>query len=317
MLRSNCSKFEDSELRKAWRLSAVFGLFCSQRQGLLLSRLLVLTCVSLLTFCLASCELGGSSSPATRLDPSQLEAPQRAFLDALLERTVLLLEADRRDAADEILFAYALFLSGRDAESRVAYDRALKADPARRPHLYAAIGALMTGKNEVAVQEFVNAARADESPFFATLLRVEALTGASRFDEASDELDRLQALFPDEPTIAHTRGHLMSARKQWQPAVDAYEQARTLGGDNPDLDEGIAASWLELGDYARAFEAVERCKREFPDYVEILFQELQILLAQGSADPAEVKVRLDEYRDRTLRWQRVREVEILFHDYQR
>lgn len=246
------------------------------------------------------------------LDPAQLQASERAFLDALLDRTISILTTERRDAADEILLAYALFLAGRDAESHTAYDAALKAPRGQREQLYTAVHFLMTGKPTRAIAEFDRAINRGQAPFFSTVMGVEAMTMAGQYGRAERELDRLRGLFPDEAIVEHTRGHLASAQGHWSQSVESYEAARRMGSENPDLDEGIAASWIELGDFEKASEAISRCRQGFPDYAEILFQELRVAVATGD-DRTRTDELFAEYRERTLRWQRLREIEILLN----
>jgi predicted Zn-dependent protease len=121
-------------------------------------------------------------------------------------------------------------------------------------------------------------------------------------------LNELLRRYPQETIVHHVLGHLESARESWRAAIDAYERARATGGENPDLDEGIASALIELEEFDAAAKVLERCKSNFPAYTEILFQEIRHSARNSRSTPESLDPLIAEYERRTRRIDRLVEV---------
>lgn len=243
--------------------------------------------------------------------PEKLTAVERAFLEARLDKTVELLAVRHRDSTDGLLHAYALFLLGDEPRSKQVFSQTMAAPRYLREDLFRAFLSLVTGKLDEAVKHFDRERKQAPERFFASVMHVEVLTLAGRYDDAAAALAPLKTLYPRENIVPHTEGHLESARQAWGAAAAAYERSRELGGENPDIDEGIAAAMIGLHDWPRADDAILRCKKSFPEYAEILYQEVRrSALAPGSSAET-LSPLIAKYKSVTKRRDRVEEVERL------
>ena len=256
-------------------------------------------------------EPGASAAPATAPAstgrPEELTPAERAFLDGRLDRAIDLLEDGRRDATESLLLAYALVLSGDQRAAARVLDETMRAPHYTDEHRFRTLLALVTGDLDRALAELA-AGGVSPRPFFSRVLHVEVLTLARRFDAALAEADALAKDFPDEPIVPHARGHLESARGNWKAAIEAYTRSAALGGPNPDLDDGIAAARIALGQYREARRAIDRCREAFPDYVEILYQAIRLERLKPGASGRPLGALAAEYSRRSKRKERVAEV---------
>jgi tetratricopeptide (TPR) repeat protein len=240
--------------------------------------------------------------------PQDLQPAERAFLEARLDEAIELLTAHRRDSTDGLLLAYSLFLVGEKSKGKRVFEETMAAPHYEREHLFRALVSLTTGRLAKAIDFLELERRQAPRRFFAGVLYVETLILAGRFENAEAAVKELTQRHPRETIVHHSRGHLESARKSWKPAVDAYEQAREYGGENPDLDEGIASALIDSGDLVAADKAIERCKENFPDYTEILFQEIRLRVLAPESPTDLLDSLIAEYEGRTRRIDRMVEV---------
>lgn len=238
--------------------------------------------------------------------PEALTLAERAFLDGRLDRAIALLQAGQRDSADSLLLAYALLLSGDEAAATHVLDETMRAPHYADEGRFRALLAIVTGDLDRALAELGSGG--PPRPFFSRVLHTEILTLARRFDAAQAEADALARDFPEDPLVPHTRGHLESARENWMPAIEAYTRSAELGGPNPDLDDGIAAARIALGQYAEARTAIDRCRAAFPEYSEILYQAIRLERLKRGAAGTPLPRLAAEYRGRTKRRDRLAEV---------
>jgi len=240
--------------------------------------------------------------------PQDLRPVERAFLEARLDKTIELLTAHQRDSTDGLLLAYVLFLVGEEPKGKQVFQETMAAPRYERENLFRGLLSLTTGRLTAAIDYLDKERRQAPERFFAGVLYVETLTLAGRFEDAEAAVKELEQRHPQETIVHHTRGHLESARKSWKPAVEAYERARELGGETPDLDEGIAAALIGLGDFAAAEKEIERCKRNFPAYTEILFQEIRRAVLDPTSPAELLDPLIAEYEKRTRRIDRLVEI---------
>jgi len=264
---------------------------------------LILLCMGIVLF--PACD----KAPEPGQTPAMLHPAERAFLEARLQRTVELLDAERRDAADGLLLTYALFLLGDDSRSRSLFEKVMSGARSEQSPMFYALGFLLTGKPEQALMQLEKARHQGPQMFFAQMLFIETLVLNRQFDKADAELARFVHQYPDENIVYHTQGHLYSAWQLWEKAIAAYEEARKRGGENPDLDEGIAAALIALGRYREAQSVVERCKVDFPDYDEILFEEIRLMHQKPAVSEEALRSLVSEFKKRSRRTDRFSEVD--------
>ncbi len=248
---------------------------------------------------------------AAKPSPSivELTPAERAFLDGRLGRAIELLRAEQRDSSDGLLLGYALALTGDEPAAKQVLDDTLRAPHFSDDHLFRGLLAVLTGRLDESIAEIALAGPTPERRFFPRVLHVELLTLAGRFQDSEAEAAELAREFPNEPLVHHTRGHLESARENWAAAIDAYVRSEKLGGPNPDLDDGIAAARIGLKQYAEAAASIERCRKDFPDYPEILFQAIRLARMKPGASREPLQKLVTEYRSRTKRADRLMEIE--------
>lgn len=239
--------------------------------------------------------------------PEELTPAERAFLDGRLDRAVELLQVSQRDSADSLLLAYSLLLLGDESEATRVLDETMRAPHYTDEHRFRGLLAIVTGNLDRAINE-LGAAGQPQRRFFSRVLHTEILTLAQRFEAAQSEAEALAKDFPDEPLVPHTRGHLESARRNWTVAIDAYTRSAKLGGPNPDLDDGIAAARIALGQYSEARQAIDRCREAFPDYPEILYQAIRLERSKPGGAGKPLQTLVAEYRRRTKRQDRLAEI---------
>lgn len=242
---------------------------------------------------------------------AMLHPAERAFLEARLQRTVELLDDGKRDAADGLLQVYALFLQGDDAGSGRLFEKIMSKAVSGQTPMFYALGFLLTGKPEQALMQLDKVRHQGPQMFFAQMLYLETLILSGQFDKADNELSRLIQHYPDENIIYHTQGHLYSARQLWGEAILAYGEARQRGGENPDLDEGIAAAMIALSRYQEAKAVIDRCKTNFPSYAEILFEEIHLMRQTSGSGSPELPRLIADYMKRSQRQDRVVEMQAI------
>lgn len=240
--------------------------------------------------------------------PAELTEAERAFLDGRLDRAVELLKAGPRDSGDGLLLAYALLLRGDESEATRVAEETLRAPHHRDERTFRGLLALLTGKLDRAIDELGGAGAPPR--FFSRVLHAETLTLARRFEAAQAATEALARDFPQEPLVPHTRGHLESARGNWAAAIESYTRSAQLGGRNPDLDDGVAAAGIALGHYPEARQAIARCREDFPDYPEILYQAIRLERARPGAAGQPLRNLVAEYRRRTKRQDRLAEIDL-------
>jgi tetratricopeptide (TPR) repeat protein len=240
--------------------------------------------------------------------PQDLHSAERAFLEARLDEAIDLLTVEKRDSTDGLLLAYSLFLVGDKSKGKRVFEETMAAPRYEREHLFRALRSITTGRLTEGIDFLELERRQAPRQFFANALYVEALILASRFDRAETTLNELLRRYPQETIVHHVLGHLESARESWQAAIDAYERARETGGENPDLDEGIASALIELQEFDAAAKVIERCKGNFPDYTEILFQEIRHSARNPRSTPESLDPLIADYERRTRRIDRLVEV---------
>src|SRR3970282_1160944 len=91
-------------------------------------------------------------------------------------------------------------------------------------------------------------------------------------------------------------------------AIDPYARSAKLGGPNPDLNDGIAAARIALGQYSEARQAIDHCREAFPDYPEILYQAIRLERAKPGGAGKPLPILVAEYRRRTKRQDRLAEI---------
>jgi len=240
--------------------------------------------------------------------PDELTPAERAFLDGRLNRAVELLQVNQRDTFDSLLLAYSLVLLGDESAATRVLDETMRAPHFADEHMFRGLLAVLTGNLDQAIREVGAAGQLQRRRFFPRALHVELLTLAQRFEDAESALEALARDFPHEPIVPHTRGHLESARENWAGAIDAYTHSAELGGPNPDLDDGIAAARIALGQYSEARQVIERCRRSFPDYPEILYQAIRLARVNPDLAAEPLQTVVAEYRSRTKRQDRLAEI---------
>ena len=241
--------------------------------------------------------------------PNDLHPAERSFLEGRLDRTVKLRMENCRDSSDGLLLAFAIFLQGDEALSQRIFSEVMRTPRYRNEHLFRGLLAVLTGDMNKALEHLDQERKLPHRQFFASVLYVELLILAKRFDAAAGEVEELKLRYSGEPIIYHTEGHMEAARSSWRAALSAYQRSEELGGINPDLDDGIAAALIELGELDTARERVYQCRKDFPDYTEILFQELRLVHLDPDAPTEALATLAAEYKRRTKMKDRVEQVE--------
>lgn len=90
------------------------------------------------------------------------------------------------------------------------------------------------------------------------------LAGVRCFDEALEAIERAHKLAPDDPEPILSRGHVLLELGRAEEAMAAFERLEKMEGDSADVDRGMAAAALLLGDLGLAERRAERAVANHP-----------------------------------------------------
>lgn len=132
-------------------------------------------------------------------------------------------------------------------------------------HYANALAAHRRGEIERAVKSYLEALERDPELVEAhvNLARIELDRGA--FDAAESHLDQAAVQRPGYPAVYLVRGLVAARKGDHGRAVEAFERARQLTPDDPELLTNLGATLLERGSLAEARSILTRAQREAPD----------------------------------------------------
>lgn len=139
--------------------------------------------------------------------------------------------------------------------------------------------ALESGAPDEALRilEAATAAAPDDAEAWAS--RGALLLRLGRHEEALAPLARVTDLAAEDPDAWLLRARAHRAAGQLREAADAFARAAALDATRPEAWIGLGDAWLELGDAARALEALDQAVQADPRHAE----HAEILLLRGAA----------------------------------
>jgi tetratricopeptide (TPR) repeat protein len=196
--------------------------------------------------------------------PAKAETPHPAPAQALPASPVRITTTKPRlDPALEQ--GYGAYQRGEYVTARLAYEQALRNDPANLDALHglAAI-ALNTGHREDAESYYQQALTADPKDAIA----MAGLSGLREQSEPAQAESRLKSMLAEQPNAAHLNfalGNLQARQGRWNDAQQAYFRAMTSDPENPDYLINLAISLDRLHQtklaaqyYSQALAAAEK-----------------------------------------------------------
>src|SRR5262249_41391250 len=110
---------------------------------------------------------------------------------------------------------------------------------------------LSAGVDAVLVQDLRKSTTAGvtgDSACPAELAKTSALIRARKFDLAQPTVEKLSNKFPDDASLKFALGLIHQQLEQWDPAFDAYSDARDLAPDSSDVHCRLSYVFYRYGD---------------------------------------------------------------------
>ena len=208
------------------------------------------------------------------------------MLKNAIEQYRKITEAEPSDVESWVMLGRLYRISRDSVEAEKAYNAALKADPDNEDAL-TGLALLYSdlGDNQKAIEKLT--AATERKPNEHTLA---ALAGAYEqthdYKTAADVLKRALDLAPDNGRLKRGLAQDLLLSENYDEALKAYND---LAADDPKDAQfrlRIAEIYRQKRDFAKAHEALNRAKRLDPDSIEVRYEEVNLLEAEGTADKA-------------------------------
>jgi tetratricopeptide (TPR) repeat protein len=195
-------------------------------------------------------------------------------------------EKDPKDADSWVVLGRLYRVSNNTAEAEKAYNAALQADPQNEDAL-TGLAMLYADQGDTSRAIEKLKAATDKNPTEETLAALaDTYERARDFKSAADALKRAVALSPDSGRLQASLAQDLFLSDQLDEALKIYQ---SLAGDDPHDTQTqlrIAEICRDKGDLKKAREALEKAKQIDPTDVDTLYEEVNLLDAEGKTDAA-------------------------------
>jgi tetratricopeptide (TPR) repeat protein len=225
---------------------------------------------------------------------------------------------DPKDADSWVMLGRLYSVANRSQDAEKAYDAALKADPGNEDALtglaqmYAQLG-----DNQKAIEKLKGVAEKSPNERLLAFL-AEQYEQLKDYKNAAEVLKKAYELAPDNSRIAAALARDLMYSGDLDGALKLYQQLATDEPRSREYALSLVQVYLAKRDYGKAREALEKAKTISPRDMEIRYQEVKLLEAEGKSDQAitTLKAMVDETgsRDGRIRAMLLEEYGILLRN---
>ncbi len=203
---------------------------------------------------------------------------------------------DPKDSESWVMLGRLYSVANRTADAEKAYDAALKADPDDEDALtglaqmYAQLG-----DNQKAIEKLKSVA--DKSPNERLLaFLAEQYEQLKDYKNAAEVLKKAYDIAPDNGRIAAALARDLMYSGDLEGAQKLFQQLATEEPRSREYALSLAQVYMAKRDFAKAREALDKAKAISPRDLEIRYQEVKLLEAEGKSDEAiaTLKAMVDE-----------------------
>ena len=203
------------------------------------------------------------------------------YLKKAIEQLQKVTEKEPKDADSWVLLGRLYGASNNSVESEKAYNKALEADPDSEDALtglatlYAALG------DSKRAAEKLKAA-ADKSPSERTLIALgQAYEDQHDYKNAAEALGRALELQPENTKLAAGVAENLLRSGQFDKALEMFEKLAADDARNVPARLAIAEIYRVKRDFPKAQEALAKVKAIDADSLEVRYEEVRLLEAEG------------------------------------
>jgi tetratricopeptide (TPR) repeat protein len=218
------------------------------------------------------------------------------YLKKAIEQLKLVTEKDPKDAESFVALGRLYRVSNNSVDAEKSFNKALEAE-ADNEEALTGLASLYTdlGDNKRAIEKLKLAA--EKNPNERTLIQLGALYEQLRdYKSAADTLKQALEMQPDNPRLqAGLANNLMLSDRE-EEALAIFQKLSDEDPTNVQPKLRIAEIYRVKHDYTKAAEALKRAKALNPQDMEVRYEEVRLLEAQGKYTEAisQLKVLVDE-----------------------
>ena len=218
------------------------------------------------------------------------------YLRKAIEQLRLVTEKDSKDAESFVALGRLYRVSNNSVDAEKSFNKALEAEPDNEEAL-TGLASLYTdlGDNKRAIDKLKQAA--EKNPNERTLIQLGALYEQLRdYKNAADTLKQALQMQPDNPRLqAGLANNLMLSDRE-EEALAIFQKLSDEDPTNVQPKLRIAEIYRVKHDYTKAAEALKKAKALNPQDMEVRYEEVRLLEAQGKYVEAitQLKVLVDE-----------------------
>ena len=218
------------------------------------------------------------------------------YLRKAIEQLRMVTEKDPKDAESFVALGRLYRVSNNSVDAEKSFNKALEAEPDNEDAL-TGLASLYTdlGDNKRAIDKLKLAA--EKNPNERTLIQLGALYEQLRdYKNAADTLKQALQLQPDNPRLqAGLANNLMLSDRE-EEALAIFQKLSDEDPTNVQPKLRIAEIYRVKRDYVKAAEALKKAKALNPKDMEVRYEEVRLLEAQGKYVEAiaQLKVLVDE-----------------------
>jgi tetratricopeptide (TPR) repeat protein len=217
---------------------------------------------------------------------SQQGKVAEGMLKNAIEQYKKITDADPSDVESWVMLGRLYRISRDSVEAEKAYNAAIKADPDNEDAL-TGLALLYSdlGDSKKAIEKLK--AATDRNPNEHTLA---ALAGAYEqmrdYKTAVEVLKRALTVAPDSGRLKRGLAQDLFLSENFDDALKTYNDLATEDPKDAQIQLRIAEIYRQKRDFTKARDALNRAKRLDPDSIEVRYDEVNLLEAEGSADKA-------------------------------
>ncbi len=222
-----------------------------------------------------------------QIGDSQKNRVDEAMLRRAIQEYQKVTELDAQDVDAWVLLGRLQRVSQNAGDAEKSFQSALKVDPENEDALTGLAGILEDkGDNQGAAEMLKKAA--EKNPTAVSLQKLaDAYEQMKEYGLAAEAYRRALELNPENaPDLARAMAQDLMSAERYQDALDVYKE---LADDDPtDAQAYLRMSqiYIQLRDFTKAREAYDKARAIEPTSIDIRYNEVNILQAEGKSDEA-------------------------------